>query len=41
MGATFSGLELAGFVALFVFYGAYLAALIAVNTCLKKSKDEI
>jgi len=27
MKATFGGLELAGFVALFVFYGVYLGAL--------------
>ena len=41
MGAAFSGLELAGFFALFLFYGIYLAVL-AASTCLipKPTDDE-
>ena len=39
MHATFSGLELTGFVALFVFYGAYLA-FVAASSCLNKKTDD-
>lgn len=38
MHAVFSGLELAGFIALFVFYGGYLS-YVAVTTCAKKDHD--